>query len=846
MTFKKQINFYLTLFIVCFALSPLVVLAAQDNHQPRTLQSASELDYPPFAIVKQDGTAGGFSVDLLKAVAKTIDHKLNISVGPWHEIKKQLAEGKLDVLPLVAHTKERDKIYDFTVPYLQMHGTIFVRKGEKSISTEKDLKDKAVMVMKGDSSYEYAFSRKLSTKLIQTNSFEEAMKLLSSGKHDAVLCQYLMGLQLIKKLKIKNVVSVTSAGLENLKPSSLVLSGFEQKFCIAVPEGQTELLALLNEGLAIVFANGTYRRLYKKWFEPILPRPAVPLTTVFKYVFSILVPLLLFVAGIGIWYLRHKVATKTQSLRNEIKIRQKAEDDLLESTEKLHLIIDTSPFGICTVDSLGNFITTNLAYEQMLDYSKEELKGLSFFDVTHPDNRPKNKKLFHEMFSIESAGFKMEKMYVRKDGDAINVSVSATAVKGDDGNTRFGTAFIEDITERKQVEAEKEKLETQLQQAQKMESIGNLAGGIAHDFNNILSSILGFTELALEAAPEGSTQRDDLEEVSIAGNRAKELVQQILAFARQSEKETKPVRLSDIVTETLKLLRPSTPATIDIKPTINSAAKVMGNNSQLHQIVMNICTNAIHSLQESGGILEIDLRNIFLGKDSELKTSKLPSGEYVELTITDNGLGIDAAIIENIFEPYFTTKAVGEGSGMGLAMVKGIVESYGGDIQVKSELGEKTSFSIRFPVATGKRSEALDQVDPASSGTERILFVDDEPPIARMGSRMLEGLGYTVTIRTSSFEALELFKEKPDGFDLVITDMTMPSMAGDLLSKEMRKIRHDIPIILCTGYSNQINGMVAKKIGIEALVYKPLTKADLAKTIREVLDEVKGGDLEIP
>jgi two-component system cell cycle sensor histidine kinase/response regulator CckA len=262
----------------------------------------------------------------------------------------------------------------------------------------------------------------------------------------------------------------------------------------------------------------------------------------------------------------------------------------------------------------------------------------------------------------------------------------------------------------------------------------------------------------------------------------------------------------------------------------------MGNASQLNKIVMNLCTNAIYSLQKTGGVLEIGLRNTFIANVSKLKTSELPLGEYIELTVTDNGSGIDPEIIENIFEPYFTTKGVGDGTGMGLAMVKGIIENYSGDIHVKSEVGEKTSFLIRLPVATRKRFGVTEQVESVVSGTECILFVDDEPPIARMGCRMLESLGYTVAIRTSSYKALELFKEKPDTFDLLITDMTMPSMTGEVLSTEIRKIRHDIPIILCTGYSNKMNEEGAKKIGIDAFAYKPFTKLDLAKTIREVFE----------
>lgn len=373
-------------------------------------------------------------------------------------------------------------------------------------------------------------------------------------------------------------------------------------------------------------------------------------------------------------------------------------------------------------------------------------------------------------------------------------------------------------------------------QAEKNSAMGTLAGGIAHDFNNILSAIIGFTEMALEDAPKGSSQEDSLKEVYIAGMRAKELVQQILAFARQSSGEIKPVRVSEIIDETLKLLRPSTPSTIDIVSNIKSTTPVNGNTSQLHQVILNLCTNAVYSLQESGGVIKIELKNRFLENYLDREHAMLPGGEYVELTITDNGPGIDPAIIDNIFEPYFTTKGVGEGTGIGLAMVKGIIKSYKGDIQVRSEPGN-TTFTIRLPVAADRSVEVVvEQGDPIVQGIGHILFVDDEPPIARMGCRMLEGIGYKVTTRTSSFEALELFKTKPDAFDLIITDMTMPSMTGDVFSAEIRKIRSDIPIILCTGYSQKMSEELAKHIGINAFVYKPFTKSDFAKTVRMVLD----------
>jgi PAS domain S-box-containing protein len=834
MTYKKRINFYLTLCIFCFALPPLVVLADQDSHHPRTLQTASEFDYPPFAVVKPDGTADGFSVDLLKAVAKTINHKLNISVGPWSEIKKQLEEGKLDVLPLVAQTKERDKIYDFTVPYLQMHGTIFVRKGEKSISTEKDLKDKEVLVMRGDSSYEYAISRNISTKLVQTDSFEEAMKLLSSGRHDAVLCQYLMGLQLIKKLKIKNVVSVTSTDMDHLKPKSLVLSGFEQKFCIAVPEGQTELLRLLNEGLAIVFADGTYQRLYEKWFEPILPKPAVPVTIVIKYVFSILAPLLLFVAVIGIWYLRHKVATKTQSLRDEIKTREKAEVALGESHATIKQILDTLPQLIYWKDLEGIYLGCNNTFANACGFDSPELiKGKSDYDLPWTKASADGYRADDE----EVIQKKQVKRHIVKplrlaDGTTLLSDNTKLPLRDVSGNIIGVLGVSSDITERRNVEEK-------LRQTQKMESIGNLAGGIAHDLNNILSVILGFTELALGALDKETPVREDLQEVYAASLRAKELVNQILTFARQSDEELKPIQVDFIIKEVLKFIRSSIPTTIEIKHNIASASYIMGNTTQIHRIMMNLCTNAAHAMENNGGTLEITLRDITIDRVTMRGNSQLKLGNYIEIRVSDTGDGIDSQVINKIFDPYYTTKGQGEGTGMGLAMVHGIVDTYGGKIFVESSLGKGTIFTINLPVARESKAHQQHQEDELPSGQERILFVDDEAQIAKMANRILSQLGYSVITKTSSTEALELFRSKPDDFDLVISDVTMPKMTGDQLTQELLQIRPDIPVILCTGYSKRLSEGKASEIGVKAFAYKPIVKEDLAKTVRDVLDLAK-------
>jgi len=400
-------------------------------------------------------------------------------------------------------------------------------------------------------------------------------------------------------------------------------------------------------------------------------------------------------------------------------------------------------------------------------------------------------------------------------------------------------AIYGDITAQKKAEQSKELLKKQLRQTQKLESIGNLAGGIAHDFNNILSSIIGYTELALDDVEKGSLLDNNLQEVYKAGKRARDLVKQILAFARQSDEQRKPIQVDTIAKESLKLIRSTIPTSIEIKQNIESNSPIMGNATQVHQLFMNLCTNAAQAMEDTGGILEVGLKDVELDDKSSLTQLDLKPGNYVKVIVSDTGPGIAPDIIDSIFEPYFTTKGVGEGTGMGLALVHGIVETHGGKITVDSKLGKGTVFSIYLPITKKSEDYRRYEEEKLPSGTERILFVDDELPIAKMGGQILERLGYKVTVRTSSVEALELFRSKPNGFDLVITDMTMPNMTGDKLAMELIAFRSDIPVILCTGYSKKISDETALEIGIKAFAYKPIVKADLAKTVRKVLDEAK-------
>jgi len=523
-----------------------------------------------------------------------------------------------------------------------------------------------------------------------------------------------------------------------------------------------------------------------------------------------------------------------ESMR-DITERKRVEDALIRAEEKYRDIFENSVTGIYQATMEGRFLSLNASIANMLGYDSPEELIAEVSDVrllyVHPERRSDLLRLIEEHGSARE----FEAEFFRKDKSIIWVSLNVRAVRSSTGQIAYMEGTASDITDGKLLRA-------QLDQALKMQAIGTLAGGIAHDFNNILAPIIGYTELSLNMVSQDPRLSHNMRQVLLSANRAKDLVRQILTFSRKTERGNKPVQVSLIIKEALKLLRSSLPSTIDIRQSVHPDAvqsTTMADPTQIHQVLMNLCTNAGHAMRAKGGTLSITLDNVENGPGVGRETPDMGPGPYLKLSVADTGHGMDEAVRQRIFDPYFTTKGPDEGTGLGLAVVYGIVKNLSGAIAVSSKPGEGAVFDVYLPRAQTIRAPSTGLPALLPTGHGRVLVVDDEKSIVDMIMDMLDTLGYEAVPRYSSPDALEAFRARPESFDLVITDMTMPHLTGIDLARQILMIRPHIPIIRCTGFSEALDENKIKRLGIKKLLMKPVSMRDLAVTVNKILVEDK-------
>jgi PAS domain S-box-containing protein len=499
---------------------------------------------------------------------------------------------------------------------------------------------------------------------------------------------------------------------------------------------------------------------------------------------------------------------------------------LQNADQPYRILMETMAEGAITVATDGTILYCNRRFAEMLRAPLNRIIGLSLQEIMPSEDWQALHALLH---ASEPEGCRGEYRLVTLGGGEITTYVSARPLRLED--VESFCIVVTDLTEQR-------RLEQEVRQSQKLEALGTLVGGIAHDFNNVLASIMGFTEMVLEDLAPDSREYGRLGLALKGAYRGRDLVKQILAFSRQGEQDKKPLKLTQLIDEVLKLLRPAFPSTIEIvlKNPMNDC-QTFADPVQMNQVLTNLCTNAAHAMREKGGILEIGISSVIVREGNPPPIPEMTSGEYVVLEVSDTGCGMEPETLERIFDPFFTTKK--EGTGLGLSVSYGIVKDHSGYFAVESKPGKGSTFQVYLPRVRNTGTVRDKDAPLATGGNERILIVDDEDMLVELNQQRLARLGYNVVATTSSIDALHIFRQGPDSFDLVITDQTMPNLTGMDLATELLNVRASIPILICTGHSDKVSLERAREAGIKAVLIKPLDKREMAEVIRRVLDAEK-------
>ena len=790
-------------------------------------------DNRPLCFVNSEGEAQGVYIDILNHIASLESWTINYIHKPWNDLLNQLNENKVDFICGIAYSPDRAQTFNFNKENIIVDWGQIILPRNSNIQSIIDLNNKKIAtVEKGillTALKRLLKQFDLSCQFVEVTSAHDVFTLVEKGTVHAGTVLHLSGLPLIPQFDVV--------------PTPIVFEPLQLRFASKVSNNASPFQTIdhyLNKYKQD--QNSIYYQCLNNWYSVIQSKTKSSwLTFSVFFLFGFMIIFFIF-------FIKYRRVITTQDIeltyRNKelnvsISKHKETEKALAMSENRFRAITTHALDSIFIKDDSRKYCFVNPAMLQFFNCKEEDIIGKKPEDLFDAHSAAIINSVDDRSFNGENVN-EIKSLIINNQKKVFHTIQVPMEIK--EGKVVSISGIVRDITDMIEAQEQKEKLEAQLFQAHKLEAIGTLAGGIAHDFNNILSIILGNIELAQDSINLDHDDHQYLNEASSACIRAKELVQQILQSSRKGHPEKIEMMITPLMKELIKLLRASLPKSIEIESNVYTDSElILGNPTQIHQVLLNLCTNAAQSM-ENGGTLTIDMKRTTLNGNTDncLALHHLPIGDYVMISIHDTGCGIDQNIMDRIFDPYFTTKEIGKGSGIGLALVYGIVKNHNGAVTVDSTIGQGSVFNVYFPLISQNDNVENKHMSESSeyipTGNERVLIIDDEIMILDFLKILLEKLGYHVECLKNPLEALQVFKNNPLDYDLVLTDLSMPHLSGTSLSTELLSIRPDIPIILCTGFNETVSNTIITEIGIKKLLVKPLTKKQLAQGIRDVLD----------
>ncbi len=814
----------LALVLVLLPASPA---AAEPEHEgrdyppllTRQLVVGGDWNYPPYEFLGPDGKPTGFDVELFLAVARAMDLDVEIRLGPWSEIRRQLEVGSLDAVVGMHYSVERDESLDFSNPYALANYAVFVRDDQEGIQGVSDLGGREVLIQEGSLVQDQAEELGIAQTMIPVPGPEIALRMLAAGKYDAALLFQHQGLYLAEQFELDNVQVVG-------KPLA------HRDYCFAVREGDEQLLTALNEGLAVVEATGRYQELQDRWFGVLEPR-SWSLRRSLRFLGLVLIPAvaLLLLSWLQAWILQRRVRQRTQQLVDELAERRRAEAALAQERERLLVTLRSIGEAVITTDREGRVELMNRLAESLLDRSLVDARGLLLSEVLPlqaSGGAPEPPGTFDELLSGRGAGRAVFEAQLVAPPHAL-VSVVVAPILDHDHQRQGVVVALRDITAQRRMEQE-------LARAEKLESVGLLAGGIAHDFNNLLTGVLGYVSLALALLEERHPVRAHLDKAEAATHRAQGLTKQLLTFSKGGVPVRRVLELEPLIHEAVELALAGTTARCEsaVQPELWT---VEADPGQLVQVLHNLLLNAAQAMP-LGGRIQLRARNLQL--DAEHRSGLAP-GPYVQILLEDEGEGVPHELRGSIFEPFFTTK--GNGSGLGLATAYSICTQHGGWLGLASPQGPGASFEWLLPALPGVRPVASEPAPTLQQGSGRVLVMDDEAVVREVLDAMLENMGYEATLVSDGGEAVSAYgRALAEGvrYDVVIMDLTVPAgMGGVEAMAAILELDPDARGVVSSGFSDDPVMSQPGRYGFRGVVGKPYRLATLSAVLAEVLAEEK-------